>query len=100
MVLVRFFTGQLATAHVLLFLEYESELESLATSLRLKWSERKLKKSEIMFVNFVTYTLLASSSTSLDRFFNILSTSMLCDFKTTPFIERFTISLHSFITLL
>ena len=36
MVLVRFFTGQLATAHVLLFLEYESELESLATSLRLK----------------------------------------------------------------
>ena len=59
MVLVRFFTGQLATAHVLLFLEYESELESLATSLRLKWSEKKFKKNpENMFVNFVTLLTL------------------------------------------
>ena len=53
-----------------------------------------------LLILLCTYTLLASSNTSLDRFFNILSTSMLWDFKTTPFIDRFTISLHSFITLL
>jgi len=102
MVLVRFFHWTIGncTCSVIFGVWFRARVIGYFFASEMVRKEIKKYLKINMFVNFVTYTLLASSSTSLDRFFNILSTSMLWDFKTTPFIDRFTISLHSFITLL